>query len=36
MASFEWRFDRLQELTGRDADEVIAHRVPHSQQATAH
>ena len=30
-ASFEWRFDRLQEFTGREADQVIA-----SHNAAAH
>ena len=32
-ASFEWRFDRLQEFTGREADQVVA---SHSAAAAAH
>jgi elongation factor G len=34
-ATFEWKFERLQEFTGREADEVIAHRsgAAHAQQA---
>lgn len=32
-ASFEWRFDRLQEFTGREADQVVA---SHSAASAAH
>ena len=33
-ATFEWKFDRLQEFTGREADEVVATRT--AAAATAH
>jgi elongation factor G len=35
-ATFEWKFERLQEFTGREAEEVVASRSSASGGATAH